>query len=182
MARVLQVVTELVVGGASLTMLDFAEELSSEHELIIAHGRLDDPDNAAARRARERFPTYELPRLARPLDARSDLQATRSFAALCRHLRPDLIHTHSSKAGFVGRLGALPGTGIRFHTIHGWGHTPLDPPRRRRLLIGAERLAALRTTKLIAVSPEVRDDGLALGIGRPDQYAPSSCPTSTTDG
>jgi glycosyltransferase involved in cell wall biosynthesis len=170
-ARVLQVVTELVVGGASLTMLDFAEDLSAEHELVIAHGRLDDPGNAAARRAHERFGTYELPRLARPLDARSDLLAARSFAALCRHLRPDVIHSHSSKAGFVARLGALPGAGIRLHTIHGWGHTPLDPPRRRQLLIGAERLAALRTTKLIAVSTEVRDEGLALGVGRADQYA-----------
>jgi glycosyltransferase involved in cell wall biosynthesis len=176
LVRVLQVVTELVVGGASLTMLDFAEDLSSEHELLIAHGRLDDPNNTAARRARERFPTYELPLLARPLDARADLLAARSFAALCRHVRPDVIHTHSSKAGFVGRLGALPGAGIRLHTIHGWGHTPLDPPRRRQLLIGAERLAALRTKKLIAVSPEVRDEGLALGIGRADQYAVIGAP------
>jgi glycosyltransferase involved in cell wall biosynthesis len=170
-ARVLQVVTELVVGGASLTMLDFAEDLAADHELVIAHGRLDDPRNAAARRARERFPTYELPRLARDLDARADLLATRSFAALCRRVRPDVIHTHSSKAGIVGRFGALPAAAVRFHTIHGWGHTPADPPRRRALLIAAERLAALRTTKLIAVSPEVRDEGLALGIGSADRYA-----------
>jgi glycosyltransferase involved in cell wall biosynthesis len=166
MARVLQVVTELVVGGASLTMLDFAEDLASEHELVITHGRLDDPGNAAARRARRRFPTYELPRLARPLEPRDDLLATRSFAALCRHVRPDVIHSHSSKAGFIARLGAPPGAGIRFHTVHGWGHTPLDAAQRRELLIGAERLAALRTTKLIAVSAEVRDEGLALRIGK----------------
>jgi glycosyltransferase involved in cell wall biosynthesis len=176
MARVLQVVTELVVGGASLTMLDFAEDLTSEHELVIAHGRLDDPGNAAARRARRRFPTYELPRLARPLEPRDDLLATRSFAALCRHVRPDVVHSHSSKAGFIARLGALPGAGIRFHTVHGWGHTPLDAAQRRELLIGAERLAALRTTKLIAVSAEVRDEGLALRIGRADQYAVIGAP------
>ena len=176
MARVLQVVTELVVGGASLTMLDFAEDLASEHELLIAHGRLDDPGNAAARRARERFPTYELPRLARPLQLQTDLLATRSFAALCRHLRPDVIHSHSSKAGFIARLGAPPGVLARFHTVHGWGHTPLDPASRRELLVGAERLAALRTTKLIAVSPEVRAEGLALRIGRQDQYAVIGAP------
>lgn len=176
MARVLQLVTELVVGGASLTMLDFAEDLAREHELVIAHGRLDDPRNAAAMRARARFPTYELERLTRPLDPRADLLATRSFAALCRRLRPDVIHTHSSKAGFVGRLGGhAPGT-IRLHTVHGWGHTPLDPPARRRLLVGAERLAALRTTKLIAVSAEVRDEGLGLRIGGPDRYVVIGAP------
>lgn len=108
MARVLQVVTELVVGGASLSMLDLAEDLASEHELLIAHGVLEDPGNAAARRAHARFATYELPRLARPIDVGNDLAATRAFAALCRRLRPDVIHTHSSKAGLVGRLGASP--------------------------------------------------------------------------
>lgn len=176
MARVLQVVTELVVGGASLTMLDFAEDLAGDHELLIAHGRLDDPANAAARRAREHFPTYELPRLARPLDPYPDLLATRAFAALCRRVRPDVIHTHSSKAGFIGRFGALPQPGIRLHTIHGWGHTPLDAAPRHALLVGAERLAARRTTKLIAVSGEVRDEGLALRIGRPEQYAVIGAP------
>lgn len=172
----LQVVTELVVGGASLTMLDFAEDLAAEHELLIAHGRLDDPGSAAVRRARERFPTYELPRLSRPLDPRADLLAARSFAALCRQLRPDAIHTHSSKAGFVGRLAAPPSARIRFHTVHGWGHTPLDPRSRRGLLIAAERVAALRTTRLIAVSEGVRDEGLALRIGRPAQYAVIGAP------
>ena len=175
MARILQVVTELVVGGASLTMLDFAEDLADEHELVIAHGRLEDPGNAAARRARAGFRTYELPRLARPLVARDDIASVRAFAALCRELRPDVIHTHSSKAGFAGRLGAPAGT-VRLHTIHGWGHTPLDRPARRRLLIELERLAALRTTGLIAVSPEVRDEGLALRIGRPGQYTVIGAP------
>jgi glycosyltransferase involved in cell wall biosynthesis len=175
-ARVLQVVTELVVGGASLTMLDFAEDLAADHELVIAHGRLDDPGNAAARRAREHFPTYELPRLARPLDLQADLGAMRSFAALFRQVQPDVIHTHSSKAGLTGRLGAAHEPTVRLHTIHGWGHTPLDPPLRRRLLVGAERLAALRTSKLIAVSAEVRDEGLSLHIGRPEQYVVIGAP------
>ena len=170
MRRVLQFVTELVVGGATLTMLDFAEDLADEYELVIAHGRLDDPGNAAARRARERFPTYELTRLGRSLQPRDDLASARAFAALCRHVRPDAIHTHSSKAGFIGRLAAPPGSGPLLHTIHGWGHTPLDPPARRRMLIAAERVAALRTRELIAVSAEVRDEGLALGVGRPGQY------------
>ena len=176
MARVLQIVTELVVGGASLTMLDFAEDLAAEHELVIAHGQLDDPGNAAARRARAGFPTYELPRLARPLEPRDDVAATRAFVALCRQLRPDVIHTHSSKAGIIGRLGAPVEPRLRFHTIHGWGHAAFIRPLRRNLLVNAERLAALRTTQLIAVSPEVRDEGLALHIGRPGQYTVIGAP------
>lgn len=171
MARVLQLVTELVVGGASLTMLDFAEDLATEHEIHIAHGALKDPGNATAIRARARFATYELPQLARPLDARLDVASIRTFHNLCRELQPDLIHTHSTKAGFVGRVGAPHGSGPLLHTILGWGQTPLDSARRRAALIEAERLCARRTTKLIAVSTEVMDEGLAAKIGKPDKYA-----------
>src|SRR5262249_31068320 len=157
MARVLQVVTELVVGGASLTMLDFAEDLAAEHDVHIAHGRVADPDNPALQRAREHFPTYELPDLARPLSSSADAAAIRDFNALCKLIEPDVVHTHSSKAGFVGRMGAPNQTPAVFHTVHGWGHTPHDSRLRRIALVNAERLAARRTTKLIAVSPEVRD-------------------------
>ncbi len=176
MARVLQVVTELVVGGASLTMLDFAEDLAGEHDVQIAHGRLTGPENAALRRARELFATYELPQLARPLSAREDAAAIRDFHALCRLVEPDVIHTHSSKAGFIGRIGAPSQVGVLFHTVHGWGHTPHDGRLRHSALINAERLAARRTTKLIAVAPEVEQEGLALRIGRADQYAVIGAP------
>jgi len=178
-ARVLQIVTELVVGGASLTMLDFAEDLASEHELHIAHGRLEDPANAAVARARERFPTYEVSRLARPLAARDDAAAIRDLHALCRLIGPDVIHTHSSKAGFLGRIGAPPETPVLLHTIHGWGHTPLDGRLRRAALINAERLAARRTTKLIAVSRAVMEEGVTLHIGRPAQYEVIGAPVDT---
>jgi glycosyltransferase involved in cell wall biosynthesis len=174
-ARVLQLITEMVVGGATLTMLDLAEDLASEHELLIAHGKLEEAANPAISRARARFPTYELPRLRRQIAPRSDVGAARDFAALCRRVDPDVIHTHSSKAGFVGRIGAPRGP-VLLHTVHGWGHTPLDSPARRRALIGAEGLAALRTGTLIAVSDEVRAEGLALRIGRPSQYAVIGAP------
>lgn len=175
MARVLQLVTELVVDGAWLTMLDFAEDLAAEHEIHIAHGVLADPGNAAAVRAR-RFPTYELPQLARPLAARPDGASIRTFHDLCRKLEPDLIHTHGSKAGLVGRVGAPRRSGPLLHSIHGWGLTPLDSARRRVALIEAERLCARRTTKLIAVSAEVMEAGLAAKIGKREQYAVIGAP------
>ncbi len=125
MARVLQVVTELVVGGASLTMLDFAEDLASEHELLIAHGRarrsgqrrgaaracaLSDLRAAAARTAARRRATT--------------LAATRAFAALCRRLRPRR-DPHAQLKGRLRRAAWRSARDpVRFHTIHGWGHTP----------------------------------------------------------
>ena len=71
---------------------------------------------------------------------------------------------------------------VRLHTIHGWGHTPFDSRLRREALVNAERVCALRTTKLIAVSREVRDEGLELHIGRPDQYAVIGAPVDLRPG
>jgi glycosyltransferase involved in cell wall biosynthesis len=180
MARVIQLVTELVVGGASMSMLEMAEDLSVSHDVHIAHGLLDDPDNPVARRARSSLPTHELPALRRRLSPRNDVAACRSVAALCRRLAPEILHTHSSKAGIVGRLGVPSTIPIVLHTIHGWGHTPLDPAPRRRLMIAAERLAARRTTKLIAVSQDVRDEGIACGIGDSSQYEVIGAPVDLT--
>jgi len=137
---------------------------------VIAHGRLGGArSDGALRRARAHFPTYELPRLDRPISPRLDAAAVRDFAALCRTVKPDVVHTHSSKAGLIGRIGAPRGV-VLLHSIHGWGHTPLDSRARRGVLVAAERLAARRTTRLIAGSDDVRSQGLALRIGRPAQY------------
>jgi glycosyltransferase involved in cell wall biosynthesis len=56
------------------------------------------------------------------------------------------------------------------HTIHGWGHTPADSRLRRAMLIRAERVAARWTDALVAVSSDVRDEGLRCRIGHLDQY------------
>jgi glycosyltransferase involved in cell wall biosynthesis len=74
---------------------------------------------------------------------------------------------------------------VLLHTVHGWGHTPIDSAPRRAALIAAERLAARRTSTMIAVSEEVRAEGLTLRIGRPEQYevigAPVDMRPSDTD-
>jgi glycosyltransferase involved in cell wall biosynthesis len=88
-----------------------------------------------------------------------------------RRARPDVVHTHSSKAGILGRRAARA-AGVRriLHTIHGWGFSERTPAPARAAFVGAERVAAGWADRLIAVSEAVRDEGLRHGIGRAGAY------------
>ena len=88
-----------------------------------------------------------------------------------RRFRPHIVHTHTAKAGTLGRAAAIlarvPG---RVHTFHGHLLQGYFAPPATRLVARAESLLARRTDRLIAVGAQVRDDLLAAGIGRAEQY------------
>ncbi len=168
--RVLHVITRLCVGGAQLTLFESARDLSDAYDLAVAHGPdVGDEGSIEARVAAE-FPSYQVPSLRRAILPRDDVRAVRALRAVYVHARPDIIHTHSSKAGIVGRLARSSSPAKLVHSVHGWGHNPLQSAPKRRLLIEAERRLASRADLLIAVSSDVRDEGLSLGIGAAEQY------------
>jgi glycosyltransferase involved in cell wall biosynthesis len=81
------------------------------------------------------------------------------------------VHTHTAKAGVLGRLAAVVArVPVRIHTFHGHVLHGYFSPRVTRAITLVERLLARRTTALVAVGAHVRDDLLAAGIGRADQY------------
>ena len=95
------------------------------------------------------------------------LQLRREF----RRMRPAIVHTHMTNGGFVGRLAALvAGVPTIVHTYHGHVLSGYVGPFRTWALTAMERLLARRTDALIAVSPEVRDELLRAGIGKPEQW------------
>src|SRR5439155_17647522 len=87
-----------------------------------------------------------------------------------RRLDADIVHTHSSKAGIVGRLAAAPLRARVVHTVHGWGHTPADSRLRRTAFIALERLAARHCDALVAVSDDNRQEGIRHHIGLPNLH------------
>src|SRR5262249_59110737 len=97
-----------------------------------------------------------------------DRVATLRLARLIRRERPDILHTHTAKAGTVGRVAALlagrHAPPIVVHTFHGHVLRGYFGPLRTRLFLLLERWLAAHTTALIAVSPQVRDDLVALGV------------------
>ncbi len=168
--RLLHVITRLCVGGAQLTLLESSKELREEFDIHITFGPDVGEEGSLEDEAMSAFPTYPMSVLRRDISPREDGAAIRALRRLYRELRPDIVHTHSSKAGILGRTAGVAQPVRIVHSIHGWGHTPADSASKRRLLVLAERICAPRAQLLIAVSADVRDEGLQLGIGREDQY------------
>lgn len=168
--RVLHVITRLIVGGAQFTTIRLCEHLADEYDTLLATGPQTGVEGSLHDLARATSPVRVVPSLRRELHLRHDGRAVRELRRLIEELDPAIVHTHSSKAGIIGRAATL-GSRVRLvHTVHGWGHTPEDAFGRRVLLVGLERLAARRTDALIAVSQDVMTEGLRQRIGSPELY------------
>lgn len=101
----------------------------------------------------------------------NDLMALWELICLMRQEKYDIVHTHNSKAGFIGRLAArIAGVPIIVHTIHGFAFHEFEKPPRQILFILLEKFAARFADKLITVSEPLKQWGLRLGIGRKEQY------------
>jgi glycosyltransferase involved in cell wall biosynthesis len=164
-ARVLHVITHLGPGGATdNTLLTVAGLDRSRYRVDLAAGpgALEDRARAAADRL------VVVPSLHRALGTPADLRAA---VALWRLVgRYDIVHTHTAKAGVLGRRAArarrVP---VVVHTIHAFPVNDRMPRLERRLLLAVERLAARCTDRVIAVCHANADEALALRIARRKQ-------------
>ncbi len=113
-----------------------------------------------------------LPSLVRPIRPWQDWIALRELTMRFRQQRPDLVHTHSGKAGILGRLAAQrAGIPLIIHTIHGPSFGSFQGPLANALYRTAERRAGRHTTHFVSVAHAMTRRYLAAGIGRPDQYS-----------
>lgn len=121
-------------------------------------------------------PVVRFSALTRPLHPLHDPLAVVQIAAhLARH-RIQVLHTHTSKAGILGRLAArLAGTPVVLHTAHGWGFHSAQSTLRQRAYVALEQLAARCSTHIVGVSQATILRGLDQRIGRRSQYARSYC-------
>src|SRR5688572_10239323 len=108
----------------------------------------------------------------RPVRPVADFAAVRATRSLIDRERPQLVHTHMAKAGAIGRIAASTSASrpIRVHTFHGHVLEGYFPSMIERGFVRIERMLAKRTDALIAVSDEIRDQLLDLGIGEPSQW------------
>lgn len=114
---------------------------------------------------------HRFPRLKREVRPSDDAAFLAEFAVFLRKRRVDVLHTHSSKAGILGRFAAaLARVPVVVHTVHGWGFHDFQRAPVRAAYVLLERAAARTTDRLIAVSVENRDRGLAEGIGTGSLY------------
>jgi len=168
--RILHLITKLELGGAQQNTLFCTahhDRQRFEVELLAGRGGILDEEALAIPDARVEL----LPCLKHPISPPSDLRAVLRLRAHFKARRIDLVHTHSSKAGILGRAAArLAGVPVVVHTIHGWSFNPTQPAWMRSAFAGLERWAAASTDRLIAVSAANRTAGLRRRIGDAAKY------------
>jgi glycosyltransferase involved in cell wall biosynthesis len=166
--RVLLAITRLELGGAQRVVLHTARELDREAFTVALAWGPGDPldDEAATIPELERIP---IPTLVRPVAPVADLRALSSLRSALRSFRPQIVHTHSSKAGSLGRLAARIEHVPSVHTVHGFGFTPLQSPPKRALFKAAERFMASFTDHFVTVSEADRSRGIEMGLFDPER-------------
>jgi glycosyltransferase involved in cell wall biosynthesis len=172
--RVTHVITRLVVGGAQentvSSVLGLAGKPGFQVDLIA--GPSTGPEGSLEESFRRSGGQLTLvPELVREISPMLDWKALRKLRGIFEETRPDIVHTHSGKAGILGRLAAhQAGVPIVIHTIHGPSFGAFQGPVSNVLFRSAEKRAERWTTHFAAVSQAMIDQYLAAGIGRPDQY------------
>ena len=183
--RVCQIITKLEVGGAQATVVATAAHLAADPEVdvVTLAGIEDDSGGVLWRRARDLgLDVRAVPALRRSVRPIADLRAVQQLRRALREIAPDVVHTHSSKAGVLGRLAASAEGLPVVHTIHGWSSICGDQgPAARAGVVGIERWLGRRTARLVVVTEVDRTIGLAAGIGREDQYALVRSPLDAAD-
>ena len=173
---VLRIIARMNVGGPAQQITGLLAGMDADrfdHHLAIGHPDIGEEDWISLRAPwLEVDPRIKrIPALSREIRPVADNEAYRQLRSLIRHLRPDVVHTHTTKAGLVGRLAAWrEGVPAVVHTYH--GHL-LQGYLGRAQTTGvrvAERQLAARSDVLLSVGSRVRDDLLAAGIGTPEQY------------
>ena len=163
--KVTHVVTRLGRGGTDNNVLHFVDwQRRHGHEPRLVVG--EDSDTASAP---PWLPVEVLPELVRDPDPAADLQALRSLRRLLARDRPDVVHTHQSKAGILGRLGAVRRGAVIVHTVHMASFGPSYGRSSAAFRVG-ERVCARATDVIVTVGEDLRRRYLQSGIGRPEQY------------
>lgn len=162
--RVVHIITQLELGGAQLNTLYTVENLDPERfETFLIAGPGGMQDERARKSMGERF--FQIPSMGRTLSPFKDFKAFLEIKKLLNELQPDIVHTHSSKAGVLGRWAAnRAGVPHVIHSIHGWAFSDFQPPFRNWLYILCERQTARITDRFISVSLINIDEGLSKHI------------------
>ena len=172
--RIMHISTRLILGGSQEnTVLSCEGQADRGHHVSLVYGPIYGPEGSLLDRVHKhgRIETIEAPHLVRAISPVTDLRCYRNLRRIIRDWNPEVVHTHSSKAGIIGRLAAWnQDVPCVVHTIHGLAFHPYQAKWRNALYILAERLAAKRCHRLICVADAMREQALAAGIGRAQQY------------
>ncbi len=193
--KIVHIITRLILGGAQENTLLTCEGLHARgHDVALITGPALGPEGQLLDRARAGgYRVIEVNGLRRAVNPLRDMPVYGRLKKLLHELDPDIVHTHSAKAGILGRRAAWKirihtdnccptcarvdrarqeqhGRPKIVHTIHGLAFHPYQNALLNRWYIACERAAARQTDAFISVAQAMTEQSLAAGIGRPEQY------------
>ncbi len=172
--RITHIITRLIVGGAQentvASVLGLRQKAGLEVDLISGPTTGPEGSMEAAFADCPSVLTVE-PELVRPVHPWKDWRALRNLTRLLRNRRSDIVHTHSGKAGILGRLAARrANVPVIIHHIHGPSFGPFQGAVANRLFTAAERYAGKVTTHFVCSANAMTRLYLSAGIGTPEMY------------
>jgi glycosyltransferase involved in cell wall biosynthesis len=172
--RVLHIITRMIVGGAQENTLLSVEGLDRrpEYEVTLASGVDNGPEGELLSRARTTTRLVIIPELGRDISPLADLKAFWKLYRVIKRGRYHIVHTHSSKAGVLGRLAAkLAGTPFIVHTLHSLVFHEYQPWLVNRTWRVVKKVCAPMTDHFISVSSIISQKAIAAGIDRPEKFS-----------
>ncbi len=170
--RICHIITRMIIGGAQEnTLLSCVGLHELGHEVTLVTGPETGPEgNLLERAGTHGFAVEIVPHLRRAVNPLGDWKALRELTRLLVALKPDVVHTHSSKAGILGRVAARrAGVPHIVHTVHGMSFNRTQPVWNRALYRGLERYCARFTDRLVCVADAMARQTVDAGIASADK-------------
>lgn len=172
--RVMRIIARMNVGGPAVQVSGLMRGFDAtkfDHRLVTGYCASDEADYLDT--VATDVTATRIKGLGRSISPKADLGAFVQVVREIRTFRPDVIHTHTAKAGVIGRLASMLSghKSIRVHTYHGHLLHGYFGKFKTKLVITIEKFLALFTTKLLAVGKKVMNDLLAAGIGKAEKFA-----------
>jgi len=179
--KIVHIITRLILGGAQENTLIICKLLAQRgHDVTLITGPAIGPEGELFNQTKgQDYKVIVLDRLRRAINPFKDIVSYFQIKKLLRQLQPDIVHTHSAKAGILGRFAAYSlrratnhesrATKI-LHTIHGLAFHQYQSQWLNKFYIAIEKSAAKRTDFFISVANAMTAQSTAVGIGRPEQF------------
>jgi len=177
--KIVHIITRLILGGAQENTLITCKLLAERgHDVTLITGPAIGPEGDLFEQTKnQKYKVITIEQLIRAICPVTDSISYFKIKKLLRQLQPDIVHTHSAKAGILGRFAAhslkknspqkKPAV---VHTLHGLAFHPYQGNWLNRFYIAAEKAAAKRTDFFISVADAMTTRSIKAGIGRPDQF------------
>lgn len=170
--RILRVIARMNIGGPALQVTALQRGLDPvEFPSLLLSGSIGEEEGDHLAVSSPDIPVERIDGLGRAVRPADDVRALVAIRRYIREFDPHIVHTHTAKAGALGRVAAaLAGVPRVVHTFHGHVLGGYFSPPVEAMVRWMERGLARRTTRILAVGARVREELLAAGVGRPEQY------------